>query len=283
LIKFIKILTFLLAILVGAPAAARSSAADLARQAGWEWTVKSAGTFDLAMARRPSTRSAVLIVFIEGDGFAYARSGRRSMDPTPTDPLALRLALQQPGSGAVAWLARPCQYGARSRNCHSDYWSIARFAPEVIDSASIALDRLKDDAGGASRLILVGYSGGGTLAALLAQRRSDVSALVTVAANMDVGAWTTAHGLTPLSRSIDPADDAALLSHIPQVHFVGADDRIVGPEIARRFTARMAADAPVTIAIVPGQDHGCCWAARWPELAKGANVAWLEGWEHAVP
>lgn len=283
MINFIKILTLLLATLVGAPAAARVSAVDLARQAGWEWTVKTAGTFDLATARRPGARSAVLIVYIEGDGFAYATSGRRSMDPTPTDPLALRLALQQPGSGAVAWLARPCQYGARSRNCNSDYWSIARFAPEVIESASIALDGLKDDVGGASRLILVGYSGGGALAAILTQRRSDVSALVTVAANLDVGAWTTAHRLTPLSRSIDPAGGAALLSRMPQVHFVGADDRIVGPEIARGFTARMAADAPVTIAIVPSQDHACCWAAGWPTLAKGANVAWLEGWEHAVP
>jgi len=241
-----------------------------------------AGTFDLVTALRPGVRSAVLAVYIEGDGFAYAASGRRSMDPTPTDPLALRLALQHPGSGAVAWLARPCQYAPRSRNCRSDYWSIARFAPEVVESAGIALDRLKGDVGGADRLILVGYSGGGALAALLAQRRSDVAALVTVAANLDISAWIAAHRLTPLSRSIDPAANAAQLSRIPQVHFVGADDRVVGPEIARGFAARMVADAPVTIAIVPGQDHGCCWAARWRALASGPDLNWIEGWARAV-
>lgn len=283
MINYIRILTFILVILISDPAAARTSATYLVREAGWEWAVKSAGTFDLAMARRPGPRSAVLVVYLEGDGFAYATSRRRSMDPTPTDPLALRLALQQPGSVAVAWLARPCQYGPRSRNCHSDYWTIARFAPEVVESASIALDGLKDDVGGASRLILVGYSGGGALAAILAQRRSDVAAIVTVAANLDVGAWTTEHGLTPLSRSMDPAVDAALLSRIPQIHFVGADDRIVGPGIARGFAARMAAGAAVTIVIVPGQDHGCCWAKRWSALSRGANVASLEGWEHPVP
>lgn len=281
--NYVKILTAVLAILVGDAAAARVSATDLARQAGWQWAVKSAGTFDLATALRPGVRSAVLTVYIEGDGFAYAAAGRRSMDPTPTDPLALRLALQHPGSGAVAWLARPCQYGPRSRNCRSDYWSIARFAPEVVESAGIALDRLKDDGGGATRLILVGYSGGGALAALLAQRRSDVAALVTVAANLDVGAWTAAHRLTPLSRSLDPAADAAQLSRTPQVHFIGADDRVVGPELARGFVARMAADAPVTIVVVPGQDHGCCWAARWPALATGADLAGIEGWGRTLP
>jgi len=282
--RIVKLLSLLLPILIGNAAVARVSAMELARAAGWQWAVVPAGAFDLATARRPGgSGSDVLTVYVEGDGFAYAAPGRRSMDPTPTDPLALRLALQHPGSGAVAWLARACQYGPRARNCRSDYWSIARYAPEVIDSAGAALDRLKADAGGATRLILVGYSGGGALAALLAERRSDVAALVTVAANLDLGAWTAAHRLTPLSRSIDPAVDAARLSRMPQVHFVGADDRIVGADIARSFVARMAADAAVTIATVPGQDHGCCWAARWPSLAAGADLARLPGWGRAAP
>jgi dienelactone hydrolase len=279
----VKILIALLAIVTGNAAVARVSALELARGAGWQWAVISAGAFDLATARRPGAiRSEVLTVYIEGDGFAYAAPGRRAMDPTPTDPLALRLALQHPGSGAVAWIARPCHYGPRARNCRSDYWSIARYAPEVIDSAGAALDRLKADAGGAARLILVGYSGGGALAALLAERRSDVAALVTVAANLDLGAWTAGHRLTPLSRSIDPAADAARLSRLPQVHLVGADDRVVGPGIARAFVARMAADAPVTIAIVPGHDHGCCWAAGWPALAASRDLARIQGWGQAA-
>lgn len=263
----------------GDAVAARTSARDLAEKAGWRWAVIAADGFDLATARRPQgARSTVLTVYIEGDGFAYAAPGRRSMDPTPTDPLALRLALQHPGGGAVAWLARPCHYGPRARNCHSDYWSIARYAPEVIASASAALDRLKADTDGATRLILVGYSGGGALAALLAERRGDVAALVTVAANLDLGAWVRGHGLTPLARSIDPATDAARLSRLPQVHFVGGEDRIVAAPIARGFVARMAADAPATIAVIPGQDHGCCWARAWPQLAGRAELARIEGW-----
>jgi len=282
--RSVKTLFIVLAISCNHAAVARVSAVALAREAGWQSVVIPAGDFDLAVAQRPGRGSSnVLTVYVEGDGLAYVAPGRRAMDPTPTDPLALRLALQHPGSGPVAWLARPCQYGPRARNCRSDYWSIARFAPAVIDSAGAALDRLKAEAGGASRVILVGYSGGGALAALLAERRDDVAALVTIAANLDLGAWTAAHRLTPLSGSVDPAIDAARLSRLPQVHIVGGDDRTVSPAIARAFVAHMAADAPATIVIVPGQDHHCCWAARWPELAMHGDLAHIPGWGPEAP
>lgn len=281
--RILKTCLLLLAVLSGHAAAARVSAAALARDAGWQWAVIPAGGFDLAVARRPGVAlSDVLTVYVEGDGFSYAAPGRRAMDPTPTDPVALRLALRHPGSGAVVWLARPCQYGPRARNCRSDYWTVARYAPEVIDGTGAALDRLKADAG-ASRLVLVGYSGGGALAALLAERRGDVVALVTVAANLDLGAWTAAHSLTPLSRSVDPATDAARLSRLRQVHFVGAEDRNVSPAIARGFVAKMASDAPVAIVTVAGQDHGCCWAGQWPLLAMHDDLVRIPGWGRGRP
>ncbi len=260
-------------------ASARVSAAELARQSGWNWAVVPAGAFDLASAyRRGSDRNAVLTVYIEGDGVAYATPGQRAMDPTPTDPLAFRLALQHPGHGAVAWLARPCQYAPRSRSCHSDYWSIARFAPEVVAGTSVALDRLKASTDGATGLILVGYSGGGALAALLAERRDDVVALVTVAANVDLTAWVLEHGLSPLSRSLDPADAAARLARVRQVHFVGAKDRVVGERITRSFVARMPPGTPVSIVVVPGQDHGAGWGKRWPGLSSHPALLGIGGW-----
>jgi dienelactone hydrolase len=279
ILSVLSFLWIILSVLGSEAAAAPMSGPDLVRGAGWQWKIIKAGAFDVATAQRPDTiASDVLTVYIEGDGLAYVTPGRRAMDPTPTDPLALRLALEHPGKGAVAWLARPCQYGPRTRNCQSDYWSIARYSPEVIDSTSAALDQLKADRNGTERLILVGYSGGGALAALLAERRHDVAALVTVAANLDLGSWVRSRGLTPLSRSLDPAKDAAKLSRLPQVHFVGANDRVVDEPIARAFVAHMPPDAPVTIAVISGQDHGCCWAKQWPDLATTPEMMHLEGW-----
>src|SRR3546814_2839304 len=65
-----------------------------------------------------------------------------------------------------------------------DVWTSARFSDGVIVSMSDALDRLKEEAG-ASSLDLVGYSGGGGVAVLLAARRRDVVSIVTIAGNLD--------------------------------------------------------------------------------------------------
>lgn len=258
---------------------------ELARRAGWRWEVLSAGPFDLATAIRPATVGRTLTVYIEGDGLAYLSATERAMDPTPTDPVALRMALQHPGRGPVAYLARPCQYrsAGSARNCRSEYWTVARYAPEIVDSAGIVLDRLKARLGLGTRLILVGYSGGGGLAALLAERRGDIAGLVTVAANLDLAQWVRANGLTPLRDSLDPAAGASLLSATPQVHFIGTEDRVVDSTIARAFLARQADGVRAAIIEVPGQDHGCCWTAAWPALSGRPELTSLQGWITMAP
>lgn len=278
----LKFLFGALTALAAHAAHSRVPANELVKKAGWDWQVIPAGTFDLATARRLTTAPAdTLTVYIEGDGLAYASPTERAMDPTPTDPVALRMALQHPGSGPVAWLARPCQFGPRARNCQSDYWTIARYSPEVVASASKALDRLIADTAGASHVILVGYSGGGALAALLAERRRDISALVTVAANLDVGAWIKMHDLTPLVGSLDPAFDAARLAGVGQVHFVGARDRVVDERIARSFAARLPGSTDASIIVVAGQDHGCCWTDLWPQLASRPELLRIKDWRQS--
>lgn len=255
---------------------------DLAAAAGWSWDHIPAGSFDLASAVKPGgarTGGASLVVYIEGDGLAYLTAREPAQDPTPTEPVALRLALAHPGSGPVAYLARPCQYAlpTHGRNCREDYWTGRRLAPEVVDSAGVALDRLKERTG-AVHLVLVGYSGGGALAALLAARRHDVQALVTVAADLDLGYWTRRDHLAPLLGSLDPADVARDLGDLPQLHLSGTEDRRVGSDVTRAFMARLPAGTPAHLREVPGQDHGCCWAAAWPELSRQPDFLALPGW-----
>lgn len=253
----------------------------LVAAAGWRWQSLPAGPFDLTAASRPVTAradaTAPLVVYIEGDGLAYLSPTRPAQDPTPVDPVALRLALAHPGGGPVAWLARPCQYDPRKRGCEPAYWTSARWAPEVVDSAELALDRLKRDSG-ADRLLLVGYSGGGALAALLAAGRSDVSGLVTIAANLDLDRWVRDHQLSPLSRSLNPADKAQALRTLPQIHIRGGRDTIVGGDVVRAFIARLPPMASARLLEIPDQDHECCWADLWPTLSRKAEFQALPGW-----
>ena len=262
----------LLCLLLAACAPSRQAEGpSVARGAGWGWEIVSAGPFDLAVASQPSRLpTKTLVVYLEGDGLAYVHANQPALDPTPTDPVALHMALSDPNGVAVAWIGRPCQYTLpeRGRNCRVAYWTTSRYAPEVVDSIGTALDILKQRRG-AERVALVGYSGGGALAVLLAARRADVAKVVTVAANLDLDYWTRRDGLTPLSQSLDPAQAAASLGALPQVHFTGAEDHTVGTDVARSYLRRLPPGTPARLVEVPRYTHSCCWARDWPSLARG--------------
>lgn len=245
----------------------RAAAARVAADAGWQRLALDARAFVLTAFVPPQPRAGeVLTVYIEGDGLAWLDAATPSFDPTPLDPVALRLALRDP-SLAMAYLARPCQFasGPGRRGCDMKYWTSHRFAPEVIESTNAALDQLKARLG-AQRLALVGYSGGGAVAALAAGMRADVVRLTTIAAPLDHRAWTSAEGLTPLSGSLNPADAWAALRRIPQTHYVGGRDRVVGPPAVRAYASRFPPLEQPEVVVVPSFDHDCCWAERWPAL-----------------
>ncbi|MGI4938723.1 MAG: hypothetical protein ACRYF5_18555 [Janthinobacterium lividum] len=138
--------------------------AELSSAAGWHTGIVRTPAFDIAVAMPApgGKRSAQLTIYLEGDGRAYLDAAQASMDPTPSDPLGLRLALADDTGLAVAYLARPCQYTmpAHGHGCNQAYWTSARYAEPVIEALDLAIDDLKRRAG-AVRIVLVGYSGGG--------------------------------------------------------------------------------------------------------------------------
>lgn len=244
----------------------RRSADELAALHGWRSISLEARQFDL-MAYMPSVRTPgkTLTIFVEGDGYAWIDRTLPSFDPTPRDPVALRLALAHQ-DGNVAYLGRPCQYiDAELSKCSRRYWTEERFAPEVIAATAEAIDILKRSFG-ASRLILVGYSGGGAVATLVAARRNDIEQLVTVAGNLDHRAWTTHHRITPLVGSLNPADQVDALREIAQWHLVGANDTNITPEIVQGFANRFPQNHRPVVTVKPGFDHRCCWAENWTAI-----------------
>lgn len=246
------------------PAARRRAALDLAAKNG--------------LVRLPESRAALpvlalgrdgpgpdLVVYIEGDGRAFRDRSTPSADPTPGSPVALRLALLDPAP-KVVYLGRPCQYAAPLPTaCRQALWTGARFGPEAVAAMTAALDAAKT-ATGAERLHLVGYSGGGAMAVLLAAGRSDVADLVTVAGNLDTEAFAAWHDVTPLAASTNPMTVAPAVAGLPQVHVSGAKDTICPPFLADRFLARLGRPPTASHLTVPGADHHQGFEAVWPRL-----------------
>jgi len=234
-----------------------AAATTMATAKDWQAGIVDSQPFRLAVWQpREITQGDVLVIYVEGDGLAWLSSTTPSNDPTPANPVALQMALAQ-ASGNAVYIARPCQYGGiADKQCKQQYWTGKRFAPEVIESTNAAVDMVKKRFG-AKKLVLVGYSGGAAVTALLAEQRNDIAAWVTVAGNIDHKAWTQYHNMTPLTGSLDPLINADKLVPIPQWHFVGGRDRIVPSEPTRRFAAKMQ---NVQVIVIDEYDHGCCWA-----------------------
>lgn len=257
------------------PDARLQSVLKRVEQAGWLPMPLVTPDFTLMAFVRPTVQPhPVLRVYIEGDGFAWVDPYTPSFDPTPSRALALALALQDP-SPAVVYLGRPCQYvrGLAREGCdNNQWWTSHRFAPAVMQSTHAALDTLKQRYR-ASRLELVGYSGGGTVAAVVAAQRQDVQRLVTVAGNLDPVLWTRINHLSALQTPVNPADMAQQLSGVPQLHLVGQDDQVIPPAISQSYVQRFASGSRPAVKVITGFDHQCCWESTWSTLLKEAFPA----------
>ncbi|MFH1216036.1 MAG: alpha/beta hydrolase [Pseudomonadota bacterium] len=227
--------------------------------------------FDIAIFSRISSPGATLTVYIEGDGAAWFSRNRLSPDPTPRNPLVLQLALFDP-SPNIVYMARPCQYvfkTGKARNCQPAHWSSHRFSEEMIAAADQTLSILKEKTR-AKEIHLVGYSGGGAVAVLVAARRNDIRTIRTIAGNLDHKEFCLHHKVTPLWGSLNAFDAAESIKHIPQIHFAGEGDRTVPAAIARSFVHAQFPPECSEVVSVRGASHDDGWRQQWPSLLQVA-------------
>lgn len=236
-----------------------------AAEAGFEKEYIQAAGFSLMTYQRSYGDQDTIRIYIEGDGRAWERRNRLSSDPTPSDPVGLNLAIEDP-SPSVAYIARPGQFPeTNDPKCDPTYWSERRFSAEVITAFNEAIDSLKKNTQ-AKRIELTGYSGGAAIAVLVAASRSDVAALRTVAGNLDPKGLCAFHSVSQLIGSMDPMDFAEKVSSIPQRHFIGSDDRTVPPLIADSFTEKEGDFEHNSVTVVDGASHKGGWGKRWKDL-----------------
>ncbi len=226
---------------------------------GFEHVVISHRVF----ANTRDANDSTLHIYFSGDGTPWIHHTKISADPTPRDPIALRLMLEDP-AGSI-YIGRPCYHGLeKSTGCGPALWTSARYSQAVVDSMASAvrqiLDRIRP-----TQVVMFGYSGGGVLALLVANQVSRIDTVVTIGTNLDIDAWTALHGYTALSDSVNPMDVQKWRVSLRQIHFVGESDTNVPPAIAARFAGD---GSRIEIRVIPGFDHRCCWVEAWPKLLQ---------------
>ena len=187
--------------------------------------------FTIATWQKVTNSAVPYKIYIEGDGYAFNAHGRATQDPTPHGTLVKELAFGD-NSPNVIYLARPCQY-VKSPICSQRHWTTARFAPEIINAEYEAIKQIV----GNNPVILVGFSGGTQVAGLVATTKLglNVKKIITIAGNLDHLTWTQYHNLPPLNESINLESYRKQFAKIPQIHYVGSNDKVMPPILVREF------------------------------------------------
>lgn len=243
----------------------RIAAKDIAQHAGLNRNDIQTKTFLIATWSRITPPAHLLRVYIEGDGFAWKSRTQPSDDPTPHNPIGLTLAAADKNQN-VLYLARPCQFigPPLPAYCDKSVWTNDRFSPFVIDAMNDALNHVVKHYPGV-KLELIGYSGGGNIAAILAERRADVRSLRTVAGNLDVAYVNATHHVSAMPEAVSAIESASALRTMPQLHLSGDADKTVTPDVAQRFQRAVGGQCS-QVEVVRNMAHGSDWAALWPQL-----------------
>lgn len=267
-------------------------------------------------ANPPAALQRPILVVIESDGARWRYGGRvPPEDPTPRNPIGLQMAMAAPADMQVLYFARPCQFLrkplARYSACaDSQWWTDKRFSPGVVEAYAAGVAQFLAEAqspgprthaqtpfgekmlpeasppGTLPQLILAGFSGGGTLALRVASQwpqflsSAHALCLISLAAPLDLHAWTSHHRLRPVHGAVPGApygaapldEDFSLLAEALKgirAHFAfGASDRIVPLQSAGRFATHPAWQH--ALHHYPGLGHDDSWLKVWPTLLSKA-------------
>ena len=213
--------------------------------------------FTLASWQKITDPFGTYKIYIEGDGYAFNAHGRATQDPTPKGTLVRELAFGD-NNPNVVYLARPCQY-IKSPICSKRHWTTARFAPEVINAEYAAVKQIAGD----NPVILIGFSGGAQVAGLIASAKQglNVKKIITIAGNLDHLALTQYHNLPPLNESMNLESYRKQFAQIPQIHYVGSNDKVMPPVLVREFVGESC-----NLIEVRGATHNSGWEEIYAQI-----------------
>jgi len=249
----------LLFALLGGCASPAEHADVAAERAGLSTVALVGGGFSLkGFERQVAGRHAT--VFIEGDGRPWRAGGRViAEDPTPSRLIALEWMEQTPGP--ALYLGRPCYFqSAAAQPCDAMLWTYGRYSQEVVQSMAEALEGWLQRRPDISSLTLVGHSGGGVLALLLAERVLRTNEVIALSTPVDIVAWTELHGYTRLFASHNPVHQAGWRAGVQRSFYFGEVDQQVPPS---HFVLPAQAVPGAQVTVVKGIGHDCCGPDIW--------------------
>ncbi len=216
-------------------------------------------TFEIASWQKITKPNGIFKFYIEGDGYAFNAYGQPTQNPTPRGTLVRKLAFGDP-SPNVIYLARPCQY-VTSSMCRQKYWTTARFAPEIIQAEYEAISQIAAN----NPVILIGFSGGAQVAGLVAttQNKLNIKRIITIAGNLDHESWVAYHNLPYLRESMNLKNYQSQFLQIPQIHYVGSDDKVIPPHLIKQFVGKNA-----EIIQIKNATHNHGWEKIYPLIQQ---------------
>ncbi len=236
-----------------------------------------AGNFPMQIFYR-NQFSSHAVIYLEGDGLVINKYGEVALNPTPTDPVALKLASVDHRPWSKIVINRPFHYLKMDPSLRRDgfplkweskYWTMARYAPEIIQAIFEVIKtcqlRFKF-----KTLEIVAYSGGAAVALLLAPHLDNLTRMVSFAGNLDHVSWTKYHDTQPLFESLDPLQNKAAIGKVPQIHFIGTSDANTTIDLAHGYSQKVNS-SKITIVPVPGFSHDSNWSKIWAANLASAN------------
>ncbi len=244
-------------------------AVQIAQSAAFESSEIPTRFFTLYGFLKATTVGGPMVVYVEGDGFSWVNKYTVSGNPTPRNPLALKLAVRD-SSQNVVYLGRPCQYVETADQplcASSQTWTKAQFSMKIIDGYDQALDSLKKKYQ-VEGFHLVGFSGGGAVVTLLASSRDDIKSIRTVAGNLDHVTLNRYRNVSPLVASYNPIDVVGDIRHVPQTHYSGSLDEVIPSWVAQRFVRKLNNPKCGRAQTISGASHVEGWVEIWSQLHK---------------
>ena len=223
-----------------------------------EWP---ANQYVISLFYQPGIMGEVLHVYLEGDGQPWLQGLRPAIDPTTHNSLMLPLMAMDRYS--VLYLGRPCYNGhALDPGCDPRIWTSARYSREIVEALASALTNFCK-AYGYQKMVLIGHSGGGSLAMLLAQSLPQTRLVITLAGNYDIDAWADYHHYLRLTESVNPAQQPS--TGLPEWHFLGELDTVIPPQL---FVSALKQRANSYVEVLPNLKHQQGWEAIWPQILE---------------